>query len=415
MAEVFRHRDGQASSLTEVLAVLEKWRHAPPPEDLEEAVAELEAALGYLNGAAGPVCAAIRLGLAMALGNLLRDVGHAEGAMRAYDLGAAETPSLDLSTEPTRNELANLHTNRAIAWLGLGEGKRALEDLDEAIRLRELLPLDAEPVFRWGFAAGWINRGDALRMLALPDAAVASYDRGLKELEPLEATDPVLWRRAVAWNNRGLALRDAGRTEEAGESFGRAIRWLEGKGDERARVTRAAARLHRGDDPCEVLAEVVPLERQSPEAAEVAVKARHARARALCERPGAMEDGGDWIAETTDLVEAGLELARGWEVAGVGTMRDVARDLFVVGLRVYRICQPQFLAEFILESLDPEVSPGAPVDDPFFQAAAVEAVATALRESMERGVAGERGEKELAITRSLRTADERLARLQRKE
>ncbi|GAA5480911.1 tetratricopeptide repeat protein [Haloferula sargassicola] len=407
MAEVFRHQDGLASSMGDVLGILEKWRHSPPPDDLDGAVAELEAAFRFLKGAEGSMCASVRLGLAMVLGNLHRDAGNTEQALQAYDRGAQE--SVDLSENPARNEMANLHTNRAIALLGVMDAARALEDLEKAIRLRESLPLDEEPVFRWGFAAGWINRGDALRMLSRHDEAVASYQRGLQELEPLEPGEAVKWRRAVAWNNRGLALRELAREEEAMASFAKSIDELEGGEEPRAVIARSAAMLHRGDDPQQVLAIVSPLERQSAEAAEVSLKARHGLARRLCDKLGGSE--GDWIADATDLVEEGLELERAWETAGVESMRPVACDLFRLGLRVYRICQPQFLAEFVLESLDPEVSDGAPVDDPHFQAAAVEEVGRALRESLERGVSGERGEKELAIGKSLRAADERLAAL----
>ncbi|MBB5352827.1 tetratricopeptide (TPR) repeat protein [Haloferula luteola] len=412
MAEVFRFRDSRVSSLEEAFSVLEKWRHMAPPGEGDEAVEELEAALRFLKGAGGPVCAALQLGLAMTLGNLWRERGQKAPAMTAYLRGLEVRSELDLKTDATRNELANLLTQRAILLLEEKDGGAALLDLDEAIRLRETLPLESEPVYRWGLAAGWINRGDALRLESRAREAVASYDHGLEELESLEPTEWVRWRRAVAWNNRGLAWKDAGCSDEAHESFEQAVVALAECEEVRSIVTREAARLQRGDDPRKVLEVVSPWERTTPEAAKVSLQARHAIACGLCERPGVTQEGGDWIAETTDWIEEGLEVARAWETVGDHTMRPVALDLFRVGLRVYRVCQPQFLAEFVLESLDPEVSEGAWRDDPDFQASAVEALALALKESLERGVTEGRSEKELAISASLRAADERLAGLQ---
>ena len=71
----------------------------------------------------------------------------------------------------------------------------------------------------------------------------------------------------------------------------------------------------------------------------------------------------DWsppelIEEATDAVDEGLALARHWEQRGESGFRALAEDLFRFGCRVYQAGQPQFLAEFILESLDPEKADG---------------------------------------------------------
>lgn len=244
MAEVFRHRAGGALSLSEVLSAVDKWRHAPPPEEPEVAIEELEAGLRLVEGQDDAFFRQVRLSLRMVLGNLCRDTGDPNRALGHYDAGVAEVASLDLSSDAVRNEVANLRTNRAICRMGAGQWGDALPDLDEAIRLREQLPLESEPVYRWGLAAGWINRGDALRALEKPDEAVVSYDRGLGVLGEMEATDPVKTRSAVAWNNRGLVLEGMGRTDEARGSFGRAVDLVEGLAEEGAIVTGAAARLH---------------------------------------------------------------------------------------------------------------------------------------------------------------------------
>jgi hypothetical protein len=69
----------------------------------------------------------------------------------------------------------------------------------------------------------------------------------------------------------------------------------------------------------------------------------------------------DWITETTDAAEEGMALARYWRQRGETHLRDMEADLFRFGALIYRMCQPHFLAEFVLECMDPEASPGAPV------------------------------------------------------
>jgi hypothetical protein len=68
---------------------------------------------------------------------------------------------------------------------------------------------------------------------------------------------------------------------------------------------------------------------------------------------------GDWVSETTDVVEDGMALARHWRVRGTEHLRELETELFRFGVLIYRICQPQFLIEFILDSLDPARSKGA--------------------------------------------------------
>jgi hypothetical protein len=53
------------------------------------------------------------------------------------------------------------------------------------------------------------------------------------------------------------------------------------------------------------------------------------------------------------LVDDGLALAHAWERRGVHRFRTLALDLFQFGALVYSRYQPQFLAEFVCENLDP--------------------------------------------------------------
>jgi len=75
---------------------------------------------------------------------------------------------------------------------------------------------------------------------------------------------------------------------------------------------------------------------------------------------------GQWLVETDevnrrtaltaqagDVVDSGLSLARRWEALGAIQFRPLALRLFRFGTAYYRRHQPQFLADFVLENVDP--------------------------------------------------------------
>ena len=324
------------------------------------------------------------------------------------------------------HEEANARTRRGIGLLEKGDRDslgEALGEFDRAIKLRRGLPLDEDPLFRWGLAAGWMNRGDVLRRQGKAAESVVSYDEALAVLEGLEDHPAVRNRRALAWNGRGLA---SGRLED----FSKAIEVIGEPVDRDQSLTLAAARLHRSEvapardevlaDAMGALEGVNDIEFTVEAAAEIALKARHRICRCWCEwleSPGtSTKPVDDWIAATTDRVEEALALERAWERTGVRSMRAVACDLFRLGLKVYGTCQPHFLAEFLLDSLDPERSPGAPADDPGFQAAAVKALKETMAVVAFRGTSHVDDEvaRQLDLLEGLRVADRRLAVLQRK-
>jgi hypothetical protein len=90
------------------------------------------------------------------------------------------------------------------------------------------------------------------------------------------------------------------------------------------------------------------------------MKARHLLCKAIA--PGLSQIAHahakvpDAVHEATDGAESGLVLARQWEKNGVNRFRHIARDLFLFGMRVYAKYQPQFLAEFVSENMDPAQS-----------------------------------------------------------
>ncbi|MEI9998962.1 MAG: hypothetical protein WDO13_07225 [Verrucomicrobiota bacterium] len=112
--------------------------------------------------------------------------------------------------------------------------EQAVRCFDEAIALRRTLPLEDNPLFRYGLSAGWINRGDALARLKGPSLAeaVKSYDEALTLLEtlPLEANVLYPRRLAITWINRGMALQSRSAVNdpwEAMECFREALAVLE--------------------------------------------------------------------------------------------------------------------------------------------------------------------------------------------
>lgn len=410
------------------LDVIAKWRDAPVPlaaDEFAAAVGELRELLVF------PLHPGEAAMARLVLGNLHRDHGLPDAAMDFYR--QALESSGDLAED--KLVLANLHANRGICLLthtGQELLPAALEDFDRAIALRRQAPLDAGN--RWGLAAGLMNRGDVLQRLGGNDhEARAAYDEAVAHLEILQPfkSPAVLQRLALAWSNRGLVAEDP---DQARRCFDRCLGLLAMQENLPQLLTRGSALLNRGrqvlsieaDAPAaaadarEAMALLASHARDDAAAAEQSLHARHLLARALCSwldgdrRTPDLTD--DWIATATDTVEEALALERHWSRKGVAHLRSLALELFQLGLEVYRVCQPHFLAEFILESLDPEVSTGAPSDDPAFQQAAALALHRALNEAARRAAAATLDpaelEKQTTILAALRAADLRLAALQ---
>lgn len=263
------------------------------------------------------------------------------------------------------------------------------------------------PEFQRRLAIAWMNRGNALQKhLQVEDLeeAIRSYDQTIGLLGVSPAPEDFAGRNTLgaAWMNRGQALHRQGTAaalEEALRSQREAIavlRTLPLHQDISFRLNLAGALMNEanlllGDgrgrhDQARTsakasLALVLTQEAIHPDAAGLALQAR----RALCDAIGQL-----LVANTThlslseladeagDVVDDGLALARLWEQKGRRDLRPLAERLFYFGLQLYRLHQPQFLAEFVLESLDPERSPGALAGVPTLIKAAEEAVTGAL-------------------------------------
>src|SRR5262245_29055693 len=117
----------------------------------------------------------------------------------------------------------------------LGEGNpdaiaAALRCFDDALERRRRLPIDAVPVLRYGLAACWLNRADALLRLGDVPLALEAFDEAIVLLRtlPLEDDPRFVRRLAVACQNRGLALHaQGGSTEAVLDAFAEAVAILE--------------------------------------------------------------------------------------------------------------------------------------------------------------------------------------------
>jgi hypothetical protein len=332
-------------------------------------------------------------------GNAQRDLRTAEAradAITSYDQALAATAGAPLPEDATPFDLqlaANILTNKGITLLQSDD----VETLREAVACfqksaehRKSLPRDMHNV-RWGLAAACMNRGDALTRLGKPEdlqEAVRSYDDAIQCLEELGGFDhpPYVVRYAVAYMNRGHALMAQDSPEgvaEALNSFSSAIAMMEMHTQKDsveyngtmgcALMCHAAAQIEQSREHAEKVAEearkaiahVQSFEKEDLLSTEVSIKSRHLLCRSLAtmldRTPPDAPEVDDWITEVTDTVDEGMALERLWEQRGLEGFRLMAVELFRFGVRVFFIRQPHFLAEFILECLDPERSPGAPV------------------------------------------------------
>ena len=352
--------------------------------------------------------------------------------------------SLISNNSRRKNQLASDWMHRGIDLLNTNTPvnlEEAVRCFDEAIALRRSLPLVENPRYRYGLAAGWMNRGDALARLGKKeqlDEAVRSYDEAIGLLRFLSLDeDPLFPRRlAIAWINRGFA-RQKEETAEAGNEaircFREALAVLEDSPAAAiadlallkagAMTNLAGVLLNGSDQPSEesrnlaqqALALIKESERNDATAAEAGFKARHILCRAIAaESRDGKSIPSEMVATATDAVDEGLALARHWEQRGNSSFRTLAENLFRFGCRIYQTGQPRFLAEFILESLDPEKTDGVlPLNQDMHETAMV-ALWNALKEIQRDGfqsLSTPRFQQVLENLWDLRVTEERLEQL----
>ncbi len=292
----------------------------------------------------------------------------------------------------------------------------ALNCFDQALAIRRELPFEESSWYRWLLTACWMNRGDVLTRLGNPaelKAAVQSFDEAIFHLQklPLEEDSQYRGRLALAWMNRSLALRAQGTPE----SLQAALQSLDhGKNviEESVhaglpvntallptlQINRAALLLEVSPPQMLVAMQVAqealmlcqPTENLNLQAAEIGLKARHIFCRAvaiLLETPPVdTSRADDWIMQATDKVDEAMHLTARWESQdGAGPFHALRHELFRYGCNLLLAYQPHFMAEFLLDVLDPEQgSPMLAKADDLYQVG-LEALDLAAAEMRRRG------------------------------
>ena len=264
-----------------------------------------------------------------------------KAAVQLYEQALVLLRTLPISETAVRHQLALTAMNRANAFQRQNTVESvaaAIAAYDEAIAFFRTLPLAQHPDLRNSLGAAWMNRGHAFYLRA----------------------DPASLVEAVRCQNEALAMLGS-LPLDAHPSF--RINFVA------SRANLANALLGLGEDDSalaaarETLALVAPGEQDELALADVGLKGR----RAACEAIGRLlarvtQQGAstDPLAdEASDLVDSGLALARHWETRGFPHFRPLAVRLYRFGAQLYRIHLPDFLAEFLLEQIDPDRCAGA--------------------------------------------------------
>lgn len=332
-------------------------------------------------------------------------------AVRSYECAIALLRALPSANPALRRDLAVAHMNRGNALQKLAAPASLAASVlayDDAIALLVSPDFAGHEAAQNTLGAAWINRGHALHRQGTPDtvaAAVASHRSAIAVLQalPLHPSDTTPLEAAL---NHRLNL--------AGASMNLANTLL----DSASIANRHTAARDATTQALEILA-LDDLPAQHPAAAELSLLTRRARCDALGHLVFAVSDPAlsrELADEAGDLVDDGLALVRHWEQRGIPHFRPLAARLYHFGAQLYRFHQPHFLAEFLLEHLDPEQSPGATPDDPALYATATEAIAATLQSLRAPRIVradDPATQRQIETLRSLQAAEQRLAELRR--
>ena len=330
-------------------------------------------------------------------------------AVRSYECAIAVLAALPPSDPAIARDLAVAHMNRGNALQKILTAESlpaAVAAYDQAIAIFRAPPLGATASGQNALGAAWMNRGHALHRQATPEAiaeAAHSHRQAIMILQelplnpgddtPVEAALNHRLNLAGAWVNLASVLLASPALPE------------------RFHLAREASAQTIGIVSADDLAS------QHPVAAELSLLGRRARCDALGQLLPAAPDTATTealAAEASDIVDDGLALARLWEQRGVSQFRPLSARLYHFGAQLYRLNQPHFLAEFLLEHLDPAQSPGATPDDPTLHAIAAETIAATLRTLRAPRMIREADAatlRQVDTLRDLQAAEQRLAAL----
>lgn len=287
-------------------------------------------------------------------------------ALAAYEVALEVFPLGETAENP------NVWRARAVAWMNIGNIQQKLGNAQAGIsayetsldHLKRMAPSDADASIMAG--ALWLNRGSALQRQNDPqqrDEIIRSFQSALDVLAPLDQSIPhVVHLGGAARLNLAAALL-SGQTPEVERAF----------------------ELAKG-----VISSFAEREASDPQFADISLRAR----KMVCEIAGFrinsagadMEKRMENIGLGTDTAEEALSLAAHWDKNGVFGFRGVVGWFFQFALAIYARFQPQFLSEFVVETL---AGAGTPPD--WKTAAELNKMAVAGIQGAEANVQGELG------------------------
>lgn len=353
------------------------------------------------------------------------------------------SPLTPTDSAEDRHVMAKVWMQRGIALLSADNAAalpEALNCFEQALAIRQELPFEENARYRWLLTACWMNRGDVLTRLGGESnlsEAIRSFDEAICHLTrlPLEEDPQYRGRLVLAWIIRSLALRTLSKPEEALASLAQARQaLLEGVRPDRPAdltlqvtlMTNHAALLLELPSPKALEAmqasqAVLDLSRKDEKndllAAEIGLKARHTFCHAvalLLETPPLItKDVDEWILQATDYVDEAMQLVAAWESKGMPRhFHRLRLELFEYGCRLYLAYQPHFMAEFLLDVLDPAQGQKAvPADlcDAGIEALKLAADVLQRRGPLDFGLGGM--DRMLEVLESLNQAAERIKKL----
>jgi hypothetical protein len=217
---------------------------------------------------------------------------------------------------------------------------RALQCYDEGIAVLSGMPLDEHPTYRARLALAWMNRG-LTAQAQTPEApspeAVRCFDQSIGQYPAGEKPAHSEQRRILccAYLNRGHAMLTAD----------------------------PAQPLQAREDALAAMGLAAEFEKKELFVARMGMQARQLLCRAIAFLVDSKLAPQEWITDATDPVDDGMALGRHWRQLGENGLLELESQLFRFGALIYRLCQPHFLGEFLQESMDPDISPGAPVKE----------------------------------------------------
>ena len=312
---------------------------------------------------------------------------------------------------------AGLWTYRGLSQVSINSTDMlasAVQCFETAISIRSR---EEDPGFetRWSLAAAWMNRGDALGRLpgrTNLEEVIVSNEKAEKLLDgfSLESNTAFRTRLAMTLLNRGeayvrLSTQYGGEyAEDALASFGRAVDMLregvkQGNEESRRMLAVALTNLCRSRlvlfqtgsqessaEAREALQIVTATSELNADLILMDLTCRVVLCRSL-ENPA---DVKGTTSEMTDLVEEGLARAMSLVVDGVvpPALCGLVSELFRCGADVYRRYLPRFLAEYLLDHLDPERGESVFSNCALCHEVAVESLWTAIAIIQEKGFSG---------------------------